>query len=222
VKIAVVIPALNEAAAICGAVRSATAPGIELIVVDGGSVDETRSFAQSAGARVLLSEPGRGRQLQAGVAATKGDPVVLLHADSRLPTGWVEAVRAAVALPGTAGGAFRLSFEESTPMLQVIEWGVRLRVAIFGLPYGDQAIFVRRHVLEAIGGIPDVPVMEDLDLVKAVKRQGRLVNLGLPVVTSGRRYLEGGAARTVALHTLAVAGWLAGVRRDRVAEWLRR
>jgi hypothetical protein len=106
-------------------------------------------------------------------------------------------------------------------MLQLVEWGVRARVALLSLPYGDQAIFVRRRVLESIGGIPDVPVMEDLDLVAAMKRQGRLVQLSLPVSTSGRRYLTAGVTRTVALHSLAVLGWLAGVRRDRVAAWLR-
>jgi rSAM/selenodomain-associated transferase 2 len=224
VKIAVVIPALNEAGSIAGAIESAAAPDIEVVVVDGGSADETRARALASGARVVESEPGRGRQLRAGAAATTGDAVVFLHADSRLPKGWrraVEGVLEGSGASGTVGGAFRLRFDASGLALSLVEWGARLRVMLFDLPYGDQAIFVRRRVLEAIGGVPDVEWMEDLDLVTAMKTQGGLVHLDLPALTSARRYKENGVLRTVGRHALAAAAWRFGIDRTRVASWLR-
>jgi rSAM/selenodomain-associated transferase 2 len=222
VKIAVVIPALDEAHDIAGAVRSASVPGAEVVVVDGGSSDETAERARAAGARVVVCTPGRARQLRRGVAETDGDPVLFLHADSRLPAGWPAAVAHALQDPAMAGGAFRLRFDERRIGLRVLEWGVRLRVALFSLPYGDQAIFVRRSVLDAVGGVPAVGFMEDLDLVRAVKTRGRLCGLPLPVTTSARRYRRDGIARTVLRHLLAALAWSAGVERSRIEGWVRR
>ncbi len=138
-----------------------------------------------------------------------------------MPPGWTDAVRDALADGQVAGGAFRLRFDEPGAAFRVLEWGVRLRVACFGLPYGDQAIFVRRRVLEDVGGIPDVDFMEDLDLVRAIKTRGRLRVLTLPVTTSGRRYRESGVLRTVCLHLAAALLWKAGAPRDRIAAWVR-
>ena len=115
-----------------------------------------------------------------------------------------------------------MRFEEAGWALRVVEWGVRLRVAIFGLPYGDQALFVRRRTLDAIGGIPSAPIMEDLDLVKAMRGRGRLALLDLPVTTSARRYRARGVARTLFRNAVASAAWLSGVDRRRVADWYHR
>jgi rSAM/selenodomain-associated transferase 2 len=222
VKIAVVIPAVDEAQHIAGAVESARVPGVDVVVVDGGSQDLTCQRARAAGARVLESARGRARQLQRGVEATQGEAVLLLHADSRLQPGWTEAVQGALADAKVAGGAFRLRFEDPGVVFRLLEWGVRLRVALLGLPYGDQGIFVRRSALDAIGGIPDVGIMEDLDLVRALKRVGGLRVLPLPVTTSGRRYRRKGVARTLGLHLVAVLAWSLGAPRARVERWLRR
>ncbi len=234
-----IIPALDEVHHITGAVASAvTAPestgrrpgpaggavagaDVEVVVVDGGSRDGTPERAAAAGARVLASEPGRARQLRRGVEATAGEVVVLLHADTRLPPGWWTAVEETLADPAVVGGAFRLRFAEPGFALRWIEWGVRVRVAWLGLPYGDQAIFVRRKILGEVGGIPDVALMEDLDLVKALKSRGRLRVLPLAVTTSARRYLQAGVARTVARHQLALAARALGVDRGRIARWVR-
>lgn len=224
-KIAVVIPALDEAHDIDGAVASAQALGAEIVVVDGGSTDETASRARAAGARVLSSAPGRALQLREGVRATEagGSEVVLfLHADSRLPPGWEREVARALSDPRVVGGAFRLRFDGDGPLLRLLEWGVRLRVALFALPYGDQAIFARRAVLAAIGGVPPVRFMEDLDLVRAVKARGRLAALPTCVTTSARRYRQRGTVVTVARHLLAAVAWSAGVERDRIERWVRR
>jgi rSAM/selenodomain-associated transferase 2 len=204
VRLSVVIPALNEADRIVGTIESARAPGVEIVVVDGGSGDGTRELALGAGARVVGSPAGRAEQLNAGILAAHGEAIVLLHADTRLPPGFHRAVEIALADDRTTGGAFRLRFDETTWALRIVEWGVRLRVALFGLAYGDQALFARRSALEAIGGVPRVPILEDLDLVKAIRGCGRLAMLELPVVTSARRYRVRGVAKTLFRNALLV------------------
>jgi rSAM/selenodomain-associated transferase 2 len=222
VQLTVVIPALDEADWITGAIESASAAGSEIIVVDGGSRDATPARAAASGARVVQSAPGRARQLAAGARLARGDTILFLHADTRLPAGWDASVRAALADARVVGGAFRLHFEPSSPALRFIEWGTRLRVALFRLPYGDQALFVRRSVLEELGGVPQVPIMEDLDLVRSLKRRGRLACLRPAVTTSARRYRAGGALRTMLRNWLAASGWWLGLPRERIAAWYRR
>jgi rSAM/selenodomain-associated transferase 2 len=213
---------LNEADRVVEAIQSARAPGVEVVVVDGGSGDATRELAAAAGALVVNSSAGRAEQLAEGVRASCGDAILLLHADTRLPSGFDRAVAIALEDARTIGGAFRLRFEEAGWALRIVEWGVRLRVAIFGLPYGDQALFVRRRTLDAIGGIPGAPIMEDLDLVKAMRSCGRLALLDLPVTTSARRYRTRGVARTLFRNALVAAARRFGVDRRRVANWYHR
>ncbi len=242
-RIAVVIPALDEAERIGAAVDSARGlePGgprvapaeasaeeaasgaeLEVVVVDGGSRDRTAELARAAGARVVPSAAGRARQLEAGWRATGAEVVLFLHADSRLPRGWAPAVREVMDDPRVAGGAFEFGLDASSPGLRVVEWGARLRTRWLRLPYGDQALFARRAVLEAIGGIAPVPIMEDLDLVRALRRCGRLALLPLPVVTSARRYRARGTWRTWWRNAVALGAWRLGIDRERVAAWYRR
>ena len=241
-KIGVVIPTLDEAGAIEAALRSlgAAGPGdgaelaaslveVEVVVADGGSRDDTCARARMAGARVidLPRDPtqGRARQLQAGFTACAGDAVLFLHADTRLPEGWALAVKRALADPSIVGGAFRFRFDPQegvSPLLRLIEWGARLRAALFALPYGDQALFVRRPALEKMGGVPQAPFMEDLDLVRAMKRHGRIARLPEPATTSSRRYREAGVLRTFARNLVSLLAWRLGLDRARVAAWYRR
>jgi len=241
----VVIPALDEADRIEDAIRTARGPGVipardaasaergrfrrggiagepEILVVDGGSRDDTAIRARRAGARVLRTDPGRARQLEAGWRASSGEVVVFLHADTRLDDGWTEALRAALVDPAVVGGAFRLRFAGEGLGLRVLEAFVALRVRVFGLPYGDQAIFVRRRILEEMGGIPQVPLMEDIDLVAGMKARGRVVALAPAATTSSRRYAAQGLWRTAARHVLALAGWRLGVDRARIGRWVGR
>ena len=217
--LSVVIPALNEADQVVGAIESAEVPGVEVVVVDGGSEDATRELATAAGARVITSPGGRAVQLAAGVRETHGDAILFLHADTRLPSGFDAAVARVLGDAGIVGGAFRFRFDRSSPALNFVQWGARLRVALFKFPYGDQAVFVRRQTLEAIGGIAQVPLMEDLDLVTALRRCGRLATIALPVTTSARRYQEAGVFRTMFWHWLAAGARLLGVDRARIARW---
>lgn len=217
--LSVVIPALEEGGRIEAAVASASAPGVEVVVVDGGSRDDTVVRARGRGARVLLSAPGRARQLDAGARESIGDPILFLHADTLLPPGFEVAVARALEDPAVAGGAFRLRFDRRSPALRIVEAGAWLRVALFRLPYGDQALFLRRRVLEALGGVPQVPILEDLDLARAIRKAGRLVLLPQPAVTSSRRYRARGVLRTMLRNWAAALAWALGVDRARVAAW---
>jgi rSAM/selenodomain-associated transferase 2 len=227
VELSVVIPTLDEGGRIERTVRCALAGGAEVWVVDGGSRDATRERASAAGARVLVAPRGRACQLAAGVEASRGDAVLFLHADTLLPPAWRPAVEAALSKPGASGGAFAFRFERTPgrrlPLgLAVVEWGARLRVALLGWPYGDQGLFIRRSVLEAMGGVPQVPIMEDLDLASAMRRYGRIECLALPAVTSPRRYLQHGPLRTMLRNWIAAAAWACGVDRSRIAAWYHR
>jgi rSAM/selenodomain-associated transferase 2 len=194
----------------------------EVLVVDGGGRDGTPDRAEAAGARVISSTPGRARQLGVGAEEAQGQVVVFLHADTQLPVGWDGEVRAALADTDVVGGAFRFRFDDRSPLFRLLEWGTRLRVALLRLPYGDQALFVRRSFLEAMGGVPQVRLMEDLDLVAAMKRGGRLALLAAPATTSARRYRERGPWRTAGRNLLAAMAWACGVDRARIAGWVRR
>lgn len=221
VKISVVIPALDEVEWISAALESAMLPGVDVVVVDGGSRDGSALRARQAGARVLESGRGRARQLARGVEATRGEVLLLLHADTRLPRGWPEMLRGALRDPAVVGGAFRFAFDARGVALGLLTWGARLRASLLRLPYGDQALFVRRSVLESMGGVPQVPIMEDLDLVREMKARGRIALLSAPAPTSARRHLERGVFRTALAHIVAALAWRLGVDRARIAAWLR-
>jgi rSAM/selenodomain-associated transferase 2 len=206
-RISAVIPTLNEAARIAGtiaAARAALGLDAEIIVVDGGSTDGTIERAAAAGARVLGSPRGRGVQLRAGAAMATGDTIVMLHADTRLPQGARRAIEAAFADPAVAGGAFSLAFEEEggslPPALRVYARWLSLRSRLFGIACGDQAIFARADVLHAAGGVPALPLFEDVRVYRALRRGGRLRLLRATVTTSPRLFLHAGPLRVIGLH----------------------
>ncbi len=221
-QISVVIPVLDEAPALPRALDSTRAEGVERVVVDGGSRDGTPERATALGAeRVISAARGRALQLEAGWRAASAPHLLFLHADSRLEPGWRDALLEALADPRVAGGAFRLAFEARSPIYRVLEAGVRLRCRVGGHPYGDQGIFARRAVLERAGGIAPTPIFEDLDLVRAIRSQGRLALLPLRVWTSARRYQRNGVLRTVLRNNAALLAYWARADREVVAAWYR-
>lgn len=222
VKISIVIPTLNEAQQIRGAIRSARAENVEVLVVDGGSVDGTQAAVERLGVPLYSGVSGRARQLEFGFRQAQGEVCLFLHADTRLPDGWRDAVCNALADPRVAGGAFRFRFDAPRGVsLRLVEWGARLRASLLGLPYGDQAIFVRTTVLDAMGGIPSVCLFEDLDLVRGLRAQGRFVLLPHVVSTSGRRHRSHGVMKTAFRHAVALLGWRLGWNRQRLLAWVR-
>lgn len=206
----------------------AASTALDVVVVDGGSRDATRELARAGGARVIECAPGRARQLQAGLEAATGEVVLFLHADTLLPRGWRAAVARALDDARCAAGAFALGFERTgatpaqTRALARIARAGNARARWLGLPFGDQALFARRSALRTIGGIPQAPLFEDVDLVWRLRGCGRVALLRECVETSPRRYLERGAARTVAAHAVALAGWALGAPRAPLARWLGR
>jgi rSAM/selenodomain-associated transferase 2 len=219
----VVIPALNEQPLLERALRSTEGRGVDRVVVDGGSTDGTVETARFLGAeKILVERPGRAGQMDAGYRASGGQVVLFLHADSRLEPGWDSAVRKTLADSRAAGGVFRLCFDSPRPVFRFIERGARVRARLARLPYGDQGIFVRRELLDRQGGIPDTPLFEDLDLIRSIRRAGRLVLLPNRCWTSTRRYERNGPIRTVVRHGFALAAYFLGLNREAVARWYRR
>jgi hypothetical protein len=160
--------------------------------------------------------------MTAGAAAASGDWVVFLHADTRLPARWPDAIAAAAVTPAVVAGCFRFALDAPGASARAVELGVRVRVALCGLPYGDQALFVRRDVFHAIGGYRDLPIMEDVDLVRRLAARGRLLRSRLPALTSARRWQRDGWMRRTGLNILLILLYFAGIAPARLARLDRR
>jgi len=195
VRYSVVIPALDEQRLVAAAVASVLRPGAtEVIVVDGASDDDTCAVAARAGARVVRSRAGRGIQLDHGARCATGDWLVFLHADTRLEAGWEQSLER---LPAdVVGGAFRLAVDSRRWRYRLVEAGVAARCRLFRTPYGDQGIFVRRHLYARCGGFPPWPLMEDVVFVRRLRCLGRLAFPTQRAFTSPRRAESGGFVAT--------------------------
>lgn len=212
--ISAIVPALDEARRIGGTIAALLAAGVdEVIVVDGGSQDDTAGAARAAGARVLHAPRGRAAQQNAGAAAARGAVLWFVHADTRVPPTAGAAVLRALAVPGTVGGAFRTRHVHDGPT--PAPWPARflaladLRSRLGRPAYGDQAPFVRRADFEALGGFPAQPLLEDVELSRRLRRRGAMPTLPLQVTVSGRRFVARPVAATVLaqlIPLLAAAG----------------
>lgn len=201
-SLSIVIPALDEAANLARVLPSLVArePAAEVLVVDGGSADDSRAaVARVPSVRWLSGPRGRARQMNAGARAARGDILLFLHADTVLPEGAGTAILAALADAGTVGGRFDVRLDSRRPLLALVGWLMNRRSRLTGICTGDQGIFVRRTTFEALGGYPDIPLMEDVELTRRLKRHGRLVALPLRVVTSARKWEREGVLRTIVL-----------------------
>jgi len=218
-RVSVIVPTCNEAERLPATLAAADAPGVEVIVVDGGSTDATVAIAERAGVRVLRTTKGRGRQLAAGAAAARGDALLFLHADARLPANYADTVLAALADRRVALGAFRLGIDASGLPFRCVESFVRLRCALCRMPYGDQALFVRAATYRELGGFAELPAMEDFDFVRRAKRRGRIALLAARVLTSPRSWHRHGVLRLSAINLGCAIACLVGVPLPRVAAW---
>ena len=220
--LSVIIPTLSEAVALSATLdRLKPADGIEIIVSDGGSRDATCDIGAAGGATVLEVAGGRAVQQNAGAAVAKGRQLLFLHADTLLPAGYADRVRWALDNPGTVAGAFRFRTDEPGPAMRVVEWGTNVRSTVLQWPYGDQSLFMEKRVFSEVGGFAPLCVMEDFDLVRRLRRRGRVVTLRETAVTSGRRWRRLGAWRTTLRNQLMIAGFLAGVSPGRLVRWYR-
>jgi len=216
--LSVIVPTLDEAEALPAALAAARQPGVtEIIVVDGGSRDGTLALARALADRVLETARGRARQMNAGAAVARGDVLLFLHADTRLPAGYAQAVARALADPRVVGGRFDVRLDATGVAYRVVGRLISVRSRVTRVATGDQAIFVRRAVFARLGGYPAVPLMEDVALSRALKRAGRVACLGETVVTSARRWQRHGVARTVLLMWALRAAYYVGVSPARLA-----
>lgn len=214
----IVMPVLNEAATIEAALDS-LAPlrvrGHEVIVVDGGSNDDTVARAQVRADRVLASSRGRAAQLRAGAEQAQGEVLLFLHADTRLPSQAAEAIRKA--LDRYQWGRFDVRIEGDSSLLPVVATFMNWRSRLSGIATGDQGMFMWRTALARIGGVPDLPLMEDVAMSKALKRIGPPACLRDRVLTSGRRWMTHGVLKTIALMWALRLAYFVGVPPARLA-----
>lgn len=220
-RTSVVIPSLNEQDVIARAVQSARASGAhEVIVADGGSADATVARAEDAGATVVRAPRGRAEQMNAGSERASGDVLLFLHADTVLPRDACSLIADTLGDPWVVGGAFDYSAgHESDPLDRFISAAGQLRYTVFRLPYGDQAIFVRRTVFEDLGGFPELPVMEDYEFALRLKRLGYIARVPAAIRTSTRAWREHGLLARTARDMATIAGYRLGVDPARLARW---
>ncbi len=208
--LSVIVPALNEVGNIERALRSATGD-VETIVVDGGSRDGTAEAARRMGAHVETCRPGRAGQMNRGGEIASGEVLLFLHADTQLPEGYAAGIFDAMSDPGVVGGAFRHATDLGGAFMAFTAWMANFRACDLHLPYGDQAIFVRRDVFQSLGGFADVPIAEDLHFIRRLACRGRLTILPARAITSGRRWATSGRFRTMLINQIVVAGCYLGV-----------
>jgi len=199
-KLSIIVPTLDEARDIVErleALQRLRSLGHEVIVADGGSRDGTPDLARPLADRVVLAPRGRASQMNAAARQASGSALLFLHADTRLPPEADSAVRAALA--ARTWGRFDVRIEARHPLLRVVALMMNLRSRLTGIATGDQAIFVRRDTFEALGGYAEIPLMEDVELTRRLRRAGRPACLRARVSTSGRRWESRGVLRTIVL-----------------------
>lgn len=210
VPVSIIVPVLNEAEQIGGCLAALVDgfPTAEIVVVDGGSTDGTAARAGQC-ARVVTSPPGRGRQLNAGARASHGELLWFLHVDTRVAPGALATVQAALHDPRVVGGGLRLRFDRRSPALDAVRMASNLRGRL-GWIFGDQAMFIRRWAYQAVGGFPDYPLMEDLEMSRRLRRLGKLRIVPATVTASTRRFDEHGTVRMVLLMQQLKLAYLCG------------
>ena len=218
-RLAIVAPVLDEAATLApwlDALQPLRRRGAALVVVDGGSRDATMDIARARADVVLEAPRGRAAQMNAGAAAARADVLLFLHADTRLPEGADALVLEALAR-GRGWGRFDVRIDTRRPLLRVVARAMNARSRLTGIATGDQALFVRRDLFDAVGGFPEIPLMEDIALSRVLKRHGRPACLRAQVLTSARRWERHGAWKTILLMWRLRAAYFFGADPARLA-----
>lgn len=216
-SVAIVVPALNEEAGIGACLRRLRAafPECAVVVADGGSSDRTAELA-APHATVVRSDRGRARQMNAGAAKTSSDVLWFVHTDCTVAPEALAELRAALADPRVVGGGLRIRFDARTPGCEFLRVTSNWRARVLGQVFGDQAMFVRRDVFDALGGFPEMPLMEDYEMSRRLRARGRLVVLRAETTASARRILAHGPWRMTVLMQWLKLQYVAGVDPERI------
>jgi rSAM/selenodomain-associated transferase 2/rSAM/selenodomain-associated transferase 1 len=220
-ELSIVIPVLNDTELLQRLLTSIRPdPQVDIVIVNGGAPDDQLAeICHRPDVRLLTSAPGRGCQMNVGASAAAGRWIVFLHADTRLPLQWSDEIRRASVDPDVVGGSFRFRLDSDAWQARLIERAVARRVRWLDLAYGDQALFVRRDVFNAIGGYREWALMEDVEFVRRLRRAGRLYHSPQPVLTSARRWERDGWWRRSAKNVMLQTLFFAGMAPERLANW---
>jgi rSAM/selenodomain-associated transferase 2 len=210
-RLSIIVPMLNEAPALPDLLEHLLPlrrDDVEVVLVDGGSEDGSVAIATRAGFEIVRAERGRARQMNAGAAAARGDVLLFLHADTRLPDGAIQLIAAALADGRHVWGRFDVRFDLRTWTMDATAFLMNLRSRLSGIATGDQALFMTRTTFDAVGGFPDQPLMEDVEITSRLRRRSRPACIRRPVLTSARRWQSRGPWRTILLMwRLRLAYW---------------
>lgn len=220
-SISIVVPVLNDNEALESLLADCRSMfgNVEIVVCDGGSDEFPGPLCDRFNARLVRSEPGRGPQLNAGAGAATADILWFVHADSRLYSGSLAAIREALEKSEVAGGAFSFSLVESHWYKPMLETAVKVLSHVFNRPYGDQAFFVRRFVFGEMGRFPSIPIMEDVTFYRRLKQHGKGVILQMAVGVSARRWESEGFFRATIRNFLLLSAFRLGMPADRLVRW---
>lgn len=221
-SISIIIPTLNEEGNIAALAQNLHDSDCEIIIVDGGSQDSTVALAQQHGFITLHSPPGRGAQNNIGAINASSAILLFLHADTRLPKNFEKLVIAALRNPNHIAGAFRLTIDKGTPSMRLIAFCANIRSILLQMPYGDQAIFVRKKDFLELEKFAEIPIMEDYLFIKKARKSGKIILLQDYVSTSARRWYRLGVLRTTIINQLVVIGYHLHISIDRLAKLYRR
>ncbi len=218
-RISIIIPTLNEENNIADTLSSAAnTPNTEILVADGGSGDMTVEVAESYGAEVIVSAPGRATQQNAAAVKAGGEILLFLHADTVLPEKYDEHIHTALSRHNVVAGAFLLNIDDDALGLRVISRFANWRARRLLMPYGDQGIFVKKDTFRQIGGFPEIPIMEDYELMRRLQRVGRIVLLPYSIDTSPRRWRKLGILKTTIINQLVILGYHFGASPDKLSK----
>lgn len=221
--IGIIIPVLNEAATIGQTLRQLQQhPEVEIIVVDGGSADDTVAIAQQMGVKAItVVGQGRAGQMNAGANIAEGKILLFLHGDTQLPDNFVSLVLRTLKQSGVIAGAFELAISGEAKSLRWIELLVKWRSRLLSLPYGDQAIFISKTAFDQLEGYAQLPIMEDFEFIQRAKKHGKIAIAPAAVTTSGRRWQKLGVWQTTLINQLMIAGYYLGISPVKLSNFYR-